>query len=298
MQRKQIDDTKEKILAEISGRLESVFRILGDYQFEVPPCPIIYTGDDREYMEKLIREWYYEYSHPKVAETVGKLLIEHVSTDFLSRGSIYNFHELIGDYYLAEGNLKFALVMYDFAYHTVVLSNYADLKRWTLQLKIANILYTRLENRQKDALRILNKVYEEVKREMSFISSAEMYLQCTAALLAEVLETLEQGRGYKFLCSELWIFESKRTSFYLFCISLELAVKFQEYEDLCMHFLKKAQEHSILLSGLTLLNGKHDKWIFSGQERAITNSDEIRKRLEKCRENLSELSSKNIDSTE
>ena len=286
MQKKKIDNPREKIVVEISNSLQEAFDILGAYQFEVPPCPVVYTGDDREYMVKLNREWYYEYPHPKVGEATGKLLIEHVSPDFLSQGSIYNFHELIGDYYLSEGNAKFALAMYDFAYHTIVPSNYADLKRRNLQLKMADILYTKMEGRQEDALQILKKVYEEVKQEMPSGSCPILHLQYTAALLAEVLETTEKGRGYEFLCVERSVFELKQPSFYLFCIELELAAKFQEYEDLCMYFLKMAQKHRELLSGLTLLNEKYDQWLFSGTEREIKNSEELRKRLEKCRENL------------
>lgn len=286
MQMKKIENPKEKILVEISNSLQEAFDILGVYQFEVPPCPVVYTGDDREYMVKLNREWYYEYPHPKVGEAVGKLLIEHVSPDFLSQGSIYNFHELIGDYYLSEGNTKYALAMYDFAYHTIAPSNYADLKRWNLQLKMADILYTKMEGRQEDALQILKKVYEEVKQEMSSGSDTTLYLQYATALLAEVLETTEKGQGYEFLCSERSVFESKQPSFYLFCIELELAAKFLEYEDLCMYFLKMAQKHRTLLSGFTLVNEKYDQWLFSGTEREILHSDEIRTRLEKCRENL------------
>ena len=181
---------------------------------------------------------------------------------------------------------KFALAMYDFAYHTIVPSNYADLKRRNLQLKMADILYTKMEGRQEDALQILKKVYEEVKQEMPSGSCPILHLQYTAALLAEVLETTEKGRGYEFLCVERSVFELKQPSFYLFCIELELAAKFQEYEDLCMYFLKMAQKHRELLSGLTLLNEKYDQWLFSGTEREIKNSEELRKRLEKCRENL------------
>ena len=39
MQKKKIDNPKEKIVVEISNSLQEAFDILGAYQFEVPPCP-------------------------------------------------------------------------------------------------------------------------------------------------------------------------------------------------------------------------------------------------------------------
>lgn len=41
MQMKKIDNPKEKILVEISNSLREAVDILGAYQFEVPPCPVL-----------------------------------------------------------------------------------------------------------------------------------------------------------------------------------------------------------------------------------------------------------------
>ncbi|WP_294783890.1 hypothetical protein [uncultured Eubacterium sp.] len=290
MQRKSTEITKEALLDKISDNLREAWRMLGDYQYEIPPCPVAYMGDDRKYMAELYN-WYYLYPHQKTGEMVGKLLVEHVSPDFLSRGSIYGFQELIGDYYLSEGNNEFALAMYDFTCHTVMPSNYADVKRWTLQLKIAKI-FMEMKGREKDALRILKRMYAEVKNDLSFFSSAEMYLQYTAALVAEVLERIEKGRGYRFLCQESAVFDRKEHSFYLFCIALEIAVNFQEYEDLCMHFLKTARRHSILLLGLNLRDVKYDLWTFDSwadKEGEMIRSDNLRNWLEICLKNMADL---------
>ena len=53
MQMKKIDNQKEKILVEISNSLREAVDILGAYQFEVPPCPVLV------YETKM---WYFTFS--------------------------------------------------------------------------------------------------------------------------------------------------------------------------------------------------------------------------------------------
>lgn len=53
MQKKKIDNPKEKIVVEISNSLQEAFDILGAYQFEVPPCPVLV------YETKM---WYFTFS--------------------------------------------------------------------------------------------------------------------------------------------------------------------------------------------------------------------------------------------
>ena len=85
--------------------------------------------------------------------------------------------------------------MYDFAYHTIVPSNYADLKRRNLQLKMADILYTKMEGRQEDALQILKKVYEEVKQEMPSGSCPILHLQYYGSIAGRSSRNNRKGTG-------------------------------------------------------------------------------------------------------
>lgn len=77
---------------------------------------------------RLYREWFYEYPFDSVSKEVGRLLSKHISINFLSQGSAYMFQEAIGDYYLSENNAKFALTMYELAYHLIGPGNYSYLK--------------------------------------------------------------------------------------------------------------------------------------------------------------------------
>ncbi len=92
---------------EISARIFTAHMELGAHHFKVPDCPVTYNGDDKDYMVRLYREWFYEYPFRRVSEEVGRLLCRHTAIRFLAQGSTYNFHEAIGDYYLSRDNAKF-----------------------------------------------------------------------------------------------------------------------------------------------------------------------------------------------
>ncbi len=274
-------------MEEMSARIFTALTELGDYHFKVPDCPVTYNGDDMDYAVRLYREWFYEYPFRRVREEVGRLLIEHTSIDFLSQGNAYTVHEAIGDYYLSQDNAKFALAMYDFAYRTVGPSNYSYLKKWTMLLKMAEVMDTKFSGREEDTLRLLEQLFEMLEC-YEDVKEAPRYRVKAVAMKAMVLEKMEKGRGYEFLNQERQTFEWEQPSFYLFQICMELAEAFQAYEELGRYFLELAKKNSEILPGLALVDAEHDRWAFSEEE--IENSKELRKKLQDCYQRLMRLS--------
>lgn len=284
----ELNNLSSEVMAdieEISTRLFTAHMELGNHYFKVPDCPVTYNGDDMDYMVRLYREWFSEYPFRSVRVEVGRLLSKHTSIDFLSHGNIYNFHEAMGDYYLSEDNAKFALGMYDFAYRTVSPSNYSYLKKWTLLLKMAEVMDTKFSGREKDTLSLLEQLFEML--ECYADEDASRYQTKAVAMKAMVLEKMEKRSGYEFLNQKRQIFEWEKPSFYLFQICLELAEVFQEYEELGRYFLKLAKKNSEILPKLSLVNEKYDRWAFSEEE--IENSEELRKKLQDCYQRLLRL---------
>ena len=131
--------------------------------------------------------------YDSVSKEVGRLLSKHISINFLSQGSAYMFQEAIGDYYLSENNAKFALTMYELTYHLIGPGNYSYLKKWTLLLKMADVLETRFTGREEETLRVLEqlfKIFEQYSKE----NEASLYRVKAVALKAMVLEKQEKER--------------------------------------------------------------------------------------------------------
>lgn len=266
-------------MEEMSVRLFTAHMELGDHHFKVPDCPVTYNGDDRDYVMRLYREWFYEYPFDSVSKEEGRLLSKHISINFLSQGSAYMFQEAIGDYYLSENNAKFALTMYELAYHLIGPGNYSYLKKWTLLLKMADVLETRFTGREEETLRVLEQLFK-ILEQYSKEKEASLYRVKAVALKAMVLEKTGKKKGYDFLIQQRRTFEREKPSFHLFQICLELAEAFQEYEELGRYLLKLAKKNSEILPKLALMNEKYDRWMFGEQE--IENSEELRKKLQDC----------------
>lgn len=272
---------------EISARIFTAHMELGAHHFKVPDCPVTYNGDDKDYMVRLYREWFYEYPFRRVSEEVGRLLCRHTAIRFLAQGSTYNFHEAIGDYYLSRDNAKFALAMYDFAYHTVSPSNYSYVKKSTLLLKMAEVIDTKFFGREEETLRLLEQLLEMLAC-YADEKEALQYRAKAVAMKAIVLEKLEKRSGYEFLNQERQTFKWEKPSFHLFRICLELAEAFHEYEELGRYFLQLAKKNSEILPRLVLVNAEHDRWAFSEDE--IENSEELREKLRNCYHRLPNIS--------
>ena len=273
-------------ISRIKHNLSRALSKFDGYQYSLPGCPVVYEGDDHNYMVKLYREWDDSFlcMSKKRNEEIGRLLVKNTHADFLSHRSALPYHQNIGDYYLSQNNPWFALCMYDFAYRAVFPSNFSYLRKWGALLKIAETLSTRFENREKEAIAALDIIIEESPFPPLRPSDILFYLNAITKKTL-LLERTEPHQGLALLQKNLVIFEKEAPSFYIFCFCAELADAFKDEKSIREELLELAVKHSEILTKLHLAKASHDAWAFheEGENGLFMASDIILEKLEMCK---------------
>ena len=273
-------------ISKIKHNLAQALSKFDGYQYSMPECPVVYEGNDHDYMVKLYREWDDSFlcMSKRRNEEIGRLLVQNTHADFLSHRSALPYHLNIGDYYISQNNPEFALCMYDFAYRAAFPSNFSYLRRWGALLKIAAALSTRFENREEEAIAALDVVIEESPFPPQSPSDILFYLNAiTKRALFQKKTELDQGVA--LLQKNLAVFEKEEPSFYIFCFCAELADAFKDEDSVKKELLELAVKHSEILTRLHLVKENQDAWAFHEKEEngLFLASDIILEKLEMCK---------------